>query len=596
MNGQFLGKKSMNSGRQAFDGKQETKPSQRGGILQEPQPLLRDYEALKFELAALIREASGMAWQAKRETLQRSLQALLKRLAEDRFYLTLAGQFSRGKSTLMNAMLGMDRLPTGIVPITSVITAVSHNSRERVMIHFENSNLTHEIPLSELAEWITEQGNPGNKRKIEMAEVQLPAELLRRGAFFVDTPGLGSTIIENTETTHRFLPQIDALVLVSSFEFPLSQEEIKFLNRVRNLRRAVFMVINKADLCTPAQRAEILDFVKRQLAKEVDSDQIALFDVSASQALAAKLERNTERLESSGLPALESALVDYLIADRSHDFLVAMCDRIESILISREVSALGQLQARLNDIRSRLRGGNTIENVSFATEADSTGSSLAISSCPVCRRMADATAKFMSLFQYSLSHSRDEQLAHAQRSGFCNLHTREYARLASPQGIASGYPKTLQFIAERLQSLSQEGRLQDDWQDQFEELLPNSQKCQACRAVAEAENEIIDHFVREYHYIQQDDEVDLPCVCLRHLEAVVERVPGTEFATRMMAHSAAVLKRTAENMERYALRHGGLHMELVTDEELEAPEKGLNLLVGQPNVRPRGPTKPTVSD
>ena len=41
-------------------------------------------------------------------------------------------------------------------------------------------------------------------------------------------------------------------------------------------------------------------------------------------------------------------------------------------------------------------------------------------------------------------------------------------------------------------------------------------------------------------------------------------------------------------MERFALRHAGLHMELVTKEELESPEKGLNLLVGQPNVRPIG--------
>jgi hypothetical protein len=43
-------------------------------------------------------------------------------------------------------------------------------------------------------------------------------------------------------------------------------------------------------------------------------------------------------------------------------------------------------------------------------------------------------------------------------------------------------------------------------------------------------------------------------------------------------------------MERFALRHGGLHMELVTEEELKSPEKGLNLLVGQPNVRPLGPS------
>ena len=54
-----------------------------------------------------------------------------------------------------------------------------------------------------------------------------------------------------------------------------------------------------------------------------------------------------------------------------------------------------------------------------------------------------------------------------------------------------------------------------------------------------------------------------------------------------MSHSALVLRRTAENMERLALRQGGLHMEMATDEEL-SPERGLNLLVGQPNVRPAG--------
>ena len=91
-----------------------------------------------------------------------------------------------------------------------------------------------------------------------------------------------------------------------------------------------------------------------------------------------------------------------------------------------------------------------------------------------------------------------------------------------------------------------------------------------------------------YQDVQRDSDVDLPCVCLRHLEAIVQKAPETELANRMVLQSAVVLKRTAENMERFALRHGGLHMELVTDEELGSPEKGLNLLVGQPNVRPAG--------
>jgi GTP-binding protein EngB required for normal cell division len=558
-----------------------------------PQSWLKDYEAVKFELAGLIREASSAAWQAKQEKLQRDFQALLKRLAEDRFYLTLAGQFSRGKTTLMNAMLGMDRFPTGVVPVTSVITAVSYNTRERVMMHFQNSNLTHEVPLSELPEWITEQGNPGNERKIDMAEVQLPAELLRRGAFFVDTPGLGSAIIENTETTHRFLPHIDALVLVTSFEFPLSQEEILFLRRARDLRRKIFVVINKLDLCTPRQRDEVIDFIRLRVANETSPDEIPLFPVTASEALAAKLERDSDRLERSGLPVFERALINYLLTDRAHDFLTAMCDRIESLLAFHEVPALKELEGRLEGIRTRVHGQEQPENDSTHTRPTAiqqmnTGRSLKISSCFVCKQMADASFKFMSHFQYDLSHSREQQLSHASRSGFCTLHSREYARLASPQGIASGYPNTLLFVAERLRSLSDEGRLRDDWKEQFDQLLPDYYKCRACQVVAETEEETICNFVREYHDVQRDSDVDLPCVCLRHLEAIVQMAPETELTNHMVLQSAAVLERTAENMERFALRHAGLHMELVTKEELESPEKGLNLLVGQPNVRPIG--------
>ncbi len=559
---------------------------------EEPQVRLQHYEETKFEVAGLIREASSAAWRAKNETLQKDFESLLQRLAEDRFYLTLAGQFSRGKSTLLNAMFGMDRLPTGVVPVTSVITAVSYNTWERVRMHFADSNLTYDVPLSELPDWITERGNPGNERHIDMAEVQLPAELLRRGAFFVDTPGLGSAVIENTKTTQRFLPHIDALVLVTSFELPLSQEEVVFLARIRELRRRIFLVVNKQDLCAAQQREEVLAFIHSRLAEEFGPEDIPVFSVSAAQALAARLEGDLERIESTGIPLFEKALVGYLLRERSRDFLAALCDRIESLLSSPEVPELKELHSRLEAIRAKLGGRSGSWKEAYAGRAVQAAVELDVkaSPCFVCKRMADATFKFMSQFQYNLSHNREEQLFHASRSGFCTLHTREYARLASPQGIASGYPKTLLFVAEHLQSLSYQGRLRDDWKEKFDEILPSSQKCRACQAVAAIEFETIGAFVRENQDIQGNDRVVLPCVCLTHLKAIIDQTPSSELANRLVLRSATLLKRIAEDMERFALRHGGRHMELVTDDEFVSPEKGLNLLVGQPNVRPAGRT------
>ncbi len=558
-----------------------------------PQGWLRDYETIKFELAGLIREANSAAWLAKQEALQRNFQELLKRLAEDRFYLTFAGQFSRGKSTLMNAMLGMERLPTGALPVTSVITAVSHNTRERVVMRFQNSHLSREVPLSELPEWVTEQGNPGNRRKIEIAEVQLPAEILRRGAFFVDTPGLGSAVIENTETTNRFLAHIDALVLVTSFDVPLSQEEILFLRRARDLHRKVFVVVNKLDVCTPRQREEVLGFIRERLAGEALLDGMPLFAVSASEALAAKLEGDAARLERSGLSVFERQLLGYLVSDKSGDFLRTTFDRLASLLAFPGVPGLGQLEDRLEELRTVVADekrytGRMREDQATTVGEVSTSHSLRISRCFVCERMAEETFKFMSRFQYELSHSREKQLLHAARSGFCALHTREYARLASPQGIASGYPNTLLSVAERLRSLLGRDGLRDDWKDGLEGLFPRREKCQACEVVGDCERDVLERFAREYQETERKSDFEVPCVCLRHLGGILDATAEPGLAKRLVSHSATVLQRTAENLERYALRHGGLHMELVTKEELEAPEKGLCLLVGQSNVRPLG--------
>jgi hypothetical protein len=145
-------------------------------------------------------------------------------LAEDRFNLAVVGPFSRGKSSLMNAILGFDVLPTGILPHTSVITTVSYGPEELVLVCCEGWSLPQKIQLDQLAEYVTENGNLGNQRRVTLAEIKLPGDILRHVLYFIDTPGLGSAIIANTETTERFLPEIDAAIFVSSFDFALTRQ------------------------------------------------------------------------------------------------------------------------------------------------------------------------------------------------------------------------------------------------------------------------------------------------------------------------------------------------------------------------------------
>jgi len=429
-----------------------------------------------------------------------------------------------------------------------------------------------------------------------MAEVQLPAEILRRGAFFVDTPGLGSAVVENTETTKRFLPQIDALVLVTSFEFPLSNEELNFLRFARSLRRKIFLVINKLDLCLPEQRKQITEFICSRVNEQISGD-IPLFALSASEALAGRVEHDDERIRRSQITAFEKALVDYLVEHKSRDFLAGMCDRIETLLESADAPRSAELRERLQAIHLKVVGTSSAsaeppQGIQLSGSPEPGDRAIHVSSCFVCRQMADVTFKFLSQYQYELFHNRERQVSHAARSGFCALHTREYARLSSPQGISSGYPATAQAFAERLKSVVADNGLRDDWESRLERFLPDEEKCPACEAVKAVERAVLADFIKDSTNRGARDQYELPSVCLTHLLAIVGSAPESELAQSIVRHSAVVFERLAESMQRFALHHGGSHMELATQEEYQSPERCLNLIVGQPNVHPTRHSKP----
>ena len=98
--------------------------------VQDRSSALEEYARLKLELAGTIRTLLHLAERRKDELSIAECRRLLARLAEDRFNLAFLGQFSRGKSSLMNALLGSEKLPTGLLPITSVITTVAYGESE----------------------------------------------------------------------------------------------------------------------------------------------------------------------------------------------------------------------------------------------------------------------------------------------------------------------------------------------------------------------------------------------------------------------------------------------------------------------------------
>jgi GTP-binding protein EngB required for normal cell division len=525
---------------------------------------LRDYEQLKFELAALVRSAVAGLSRPRDPEVEREYQSLLSRLAEDHFNLAVIGQFNRGKTSLMNAVLGLDRLPTGIVPLTSVITVVRYGSRESVQVQYENG-LPREITLDEIRAYVTEEGNPGNEKHIRSAEVQLPAEILRRGFRFVDTPGLGSGIAANTATTRQYLPEADALVFVTSFEAPLTELELDYLRLSRDLVRRTFVVVNKADLVSHDEKSRALEFIRKRLSENGLSD-ARIYPTSARQGLAVRTRQaNDSDLQHSGIPDFERALVEFLVKEKSRDFLVQNCGRL--LRLATDNSASEELIASIANLKARIEG---LEPAKAQNDALKTARAARVRQfCPVCSNASRAVWDFLTKYQYALSHDLQEQAAHAARRGFCWQHTWQYEFIASPRGVCNAYPGVLSKVAEDIQ----QGRSGDGANaEEASSRDSNGVHCLCCEVRAKAESEALQRIAGS---LQEFKGV----LCLPHLRRLVHST-GPSSAEQLVVRCAAVLTRIAEDMQRFSLRMDGLKRVLISKEDQEAYYRGLALLAG----------------
>ncbi len=229
------------------------------------------------------------------EATYRHLEAARARVAEDRFNLVVLGEFKRGKSTLINALLGRDLLPTGVVPLTSVVTVIGIGEQNRLIVRFQDGR-EQELPVARLAEYVTEAGNPNNTQGVELARIELDHDLLRTGLELVDAPGIGSIHGHNTEVARSFLPRVDAALCVLDAGQPLSASERElFVDPARRVPR-LLMVINKIDHLDTADRDEATQFVRSALAELLGSAEWELFAVSARRGeglapLAARLRK-----------------------------------------------------------------------------------------------------------------------------------------------------------------------------------------------------------------------------------------------------------------------------------------------------------------
>jgi GTP-binding protein EngB required for normal cell division len=176
------------------------------------------------------------------------------------------GRFKAGKSSFLNHFIGRGILPAGVVPVTAVVTEIRYGTREEARVHHLDGRDV-EVPLDQIGTYISEKENPENIKQVDRIAVELPELRRFRGLKFVDTPGLGSALSHNTQTSLDWLPNVGLALVAVSVDPPLSQRDVDLLKSLYEYTPKVGVLLTKADLVSDQELAEVIEYVRVQLAR-----------------------------------------------------------------------------------------------------------------------------------------------------------------------------------------------------------------------------------------------------------------------------------------------------------------------------------------
>jgi Dynamin family len=242
------------------------------------------FSAVRESPDAALSRLAELARQLGSERVKEEAEALAQRVTEGRFYVACIGQFKRGKSTLLNALLRDRILPTGVLPLTTVPTVVRYGASRRARVRFQGETWT-DIAPENLAQYVSEELNPENKKGVVAVEVFSPSSLLVDGMCFVDTPGLGSAFAGNTAATQAFVPHIDAAIVVVGADPPIAGEELALAGAIGREVGNFVVVMNKSDRTSDEERTIAISFTRRMLERQLGRSVGPIYEVSAEERL-----------------------------------------------------------------------------------------------------------------------------------------------------------------------------------------------------------------------------------------------------------------------------------------------------------------------
>ena len=313
---------------------------------------MMDFKDIEFELYGnLIQMKNILSYYKREDDVIQELVNCAELIKTKKYHVAVVGEFRRGKSSLINAMLGLKVLPADVTPTTATINRITFGTEPQVTICYKDGS-TEMVPIEELQNYVTKRNEEMEQRALRIREavVSYPTVICQNHIDIIDTPGLNDDE-SMTGITLTLLREIDAVIVAVSALSPFSEVEKGFVTELiaRETISDIIFVVTFIDQVDEEDLPRLLANIQKRIqqmtlaevekrygdkeeiqrkAKRVLQDRFKLFAVSSYQALQSFITGNRELLNRSRFPFFKEELYKLLTAGQS----VHVIERVTAVI------------------------------------------------------------------------------------------------------------------------------------------------------------------------------------------------------------------------------------------------------------------------
>jgi small GTP-binding protein len=267
--------------------------------------------------------------------------------------VAIVGEFNAGKSTFINAVMGADVAPTGVLPTTATLHHLRYAPDPFARIQFHEGDIKERIvPSAELRAALKATDVANVKR----VEILMPIASLTR-VEILDTPGFNAPDLRHTEAARSAFEEADAAIWLLDAGQPLKQSERRILEEAKATRLPVQLLVNKADRLKPDDLAHVMKTVGESLDETGLKSWSPPIALSARLALAGKLG-DADAFAKSGWEDVQK-LLDEQIVGRSDELkergLRRRASRVVGEMLERARERATEERATIDAAQSRVK-------------------------------------------------------------------------------------------------------------------------------------------------------------------------------------------------------------------------------------------------